>query len=209
MPDLIQLSDRSDVTPGLRRDLVDCWVQVTRGGGAAGFPFPPVAENDLAPVLDALIARLRPDRERLLVALHGTVPVGWAHLSRDPNPLIPHWGAVNHLQTLPTHRKRGVGTALMNHARDVARDEMGLRRLHLSARSGMGLETFYERLGWREAGRWAKALPPAPDGTLDGTVHGGTLDGGTLDGGTLDGRTLDGRTLDGAPGEVLMVLTPL
>lgn len=31
-----------DVPPLLRQDLIDCWVEVTNAGGAAGFPFPPV-----------------------------------------------------------------------------------------------------------------------------------------------------------------------
>ncbi|GHC83534.1 hypothetical protein [Streptomyces flavofungini] len=30
------------VTPEVRRVLIDCWVDVTNAGGAAGFPFPPI-----------------------------------------------------------------------------------------------------------------------------------------------------------------------
>jgi GNAT superfamily N-acetyltransferase len=88
-------------------------------------------------------------------------------LSRDPNPLIAHWGCVNHLQTLPAHRKQGVGTALMNDLRRIARDEMHLEQLHLAARGGQGLEHFYVRLGWREVGRWPKALRLSPSDTQD------------------------------------------
>lgn len=46
----------------------------------------------------------------------------------------------------------------MNEVRRIAREEMGLEQLHLAARSGVGLETFYGRLGWKEIGRWPGAL---------------------------------------------------
>lgn len=65
---------------------------------------------------------------------------------------------MRHLQTHPRFRGRGIGVALMRWLRVVARDELGVRRLHLAARGGLGLEEFYERLGWREVGRWPGAL---------------------------------------------------
>lgn len=166
MPDLIQLTDRTDVTPALREGLIACWLEVTNGG-AAGFPFPPVHQRDVAPVLDALISRLHPDRERLLAARTGAALLGWVTLSRDPNPLIAHWGSVNHLQTVPSQRKRGVATALMHYLHRIARDEMHLEQLHLAARGGLSLENFYIRLGWREVGRWPKALRLSPEETHD------------------------------------------
>jgi GNAT superfamily N-acetyltransferase len=156
MPDLIQLTDCSDVTPALREGLITCWTEVVDGDGAAGLPFPPVPVGDVPSVLDALVARLHPDRERLLIARSGSALAGWVALSRDPNPLIARWGRVDHLQTRPSHRKRGIATALMSDLHRIARDEMGLERLHLAARGGQGLEHFYARLGWREAGRWTR-----------------------------------------------------
>ena len=160
MTDLIQLTARSDVTPALRRGLIDCWTRVVCDGGEDGFPFPSVRSRDVTPVLDALLTRLHPHRERLFVARTGPVVTGWVVLGRDPNPLIPHWGSVNHLRTLPSHRKRGVGTALMRRLHRVAREEMGLERLQLTASGGHGLEHFFQRLGWRVAGRWPKAVHP-------------------------------------------------
>ncbi|MFC5745030.1 GNAT family N-acetyltransferase [Actinomadura rugatobispora] len=170
MTDLIQLTDRSDVTPALRRGLIDCWTRVTNGDGEAGFPFPPVHAHNVAPVMDALITRLHPHRERLLVARCGAALTGWVALSRDPNPRIAHWGSVNLLQTLPSHRKRGVGTALMRRLHHIAREEMRLERLQLAARGGLGLEHFYERLGWREVGRWPKSVCPGKNGTRDEVI---------------------------------------
>jgi hypothetical protein len=55
----------------------------------------------------------------------------------------------------------------MNDLRRIARDEMHLEQLHLAARGGQGLEHFYVRLGWREVGRWPKALRLSPSDTQD------------------------------------------
>ena len=136
-------------------------------GGAAGFPFLPVDASIVSPVTDELIAGLSPGRSRLLVALAGDSLAGWAHLRRDPGPLIAHWGTISHLQTLPPLRGQGIGSALMVWARQVAREEMSLEQLRLAARSGMGLGRFYARLGWREIGRWPGALRLAQDDDRD------------------------------------------
>ena len=85
----------------------------------------------------------------------------------DPSPLVAHWGSVAHLQTHPAHRRKGIGATLMCEVRRIARDELGLEQLRLAARGGMGLEVFYARLGWREVGRWPRALRLAPDDTRD------------------------------------------
>ena len=100
-----------------------------------------------------------PDR-RLLVAVAGGALAGWVHLERHSSPVIAHWGLISHLQTLPAVQGQGIGGALMTHARQVARQEMGLEQLHLAVRGGMGLEHFCARLGWREIGRW-----PGRDGS--------------------------------------------
>jgi GNAT superfamily N-acetyltransferase len=198
MPDLIQFTDCSDVTPALRDGLISCWTEVANGDGPSGFSSPPVRAADVPPVLDAFIAHLHPDRERLLIALSGASLAGWVTLSRDPNPLIAHWGHVNHLQTRPSHRKRGIATALMNDLRRIARDEMRLEQLHLAARGGLGLENFYGRLGWREIGRWPRPLcPPTPS-------HGPPSP-------FQDALSPSSLSLsqNGPPDEVLMVLSPL
>ncbi len=161
-----QRCDPGQVSARLRQELIDCWITVSNAGGAAGFPFPPVDTAIVSPVADELIAGLSPDR-RLLIAVAGDVLAGWVHLWRDPNPVIAHWGSISHLQTLPALRGRGIGGALMRHARRVARQEMGLEQLHLAARGGMGLEHFYARLGWRETGRWPHALRLAPGDDRD------------------------------------------
>jgi len=84
----------------VRQELTACWIAVTNAGGAAGFPFPPVNASHVAPAVDTLAARLDPQRNRILLARSGGTLAGWVALSRDPSPLIAHWGTVNHLQTL-------------------------------------------------------------------------------------------------------------
>ncbi|WP_443334829.1 GNAT family N-acetyltransferase [Streptomyces sp. CCNWLW238] len=83
-----------------------------------------------------------------------------AHSRRRPRPwaLISHWGTLHHVQTRTTVRGQGIGAALMNEVRRIARDEMDLEQLDLAARGGVGLESFYGRLGWKETGRWPGAL---------------------------------------------------
>lgn len=162
-----QYFDSAQVSAGLRQGIIACWIMVSNAGGAAGFPFPPVDDGIVAPVADDLIAGLSPDRSRLIVTRVGDFLAGWVHLQRHLSPVVAHWGTISHLQTLPAFRGQGVGSALMTSARQIARQEMGLEQLHLAARSGMGLERFYARLGWREIGRWPGALRLAPGADRD------------------------------------------
>jgi GNAT superfamily N-acetyltransferase len=130
-------------------------------------PVPPVNAGHVAPAVDAIAARLDPQRCRILLARIDGALAGWVAVSRDPSPLVAHWGTVSHLQTQLAYRSHGVGSALMHRLREVARDEMGLEQLHLAARGGTGLEDFYARLGWRVTGRWPAKLRLAPDDTRD------------------------------------------
>jgi GNAT superfamily N-acetyltransferase len=157
-PLISQITSPEQISPGLRRELIDCWILVSNAGGAAGFPFPPVDITHVAPVADQLFAGLSADRSRLLLAWAGGTLLGWVHLHRNPNPVIAHWGTISHLQSLPSARGQGIGSALMAHARQVARSQMGLEQLHLAVRGGTGLEHFYTRLGWTVTGRWPGAL---------------------------------------------------
>ncbi|MGW2113626.1 GNAT family N-acetyltransferase [Streptomyces sp. NPDC001948] len=95
---------------------------------------------------------------RLLTAHLDGQLAGWLCLRRDPWALISHWGTLHHVQTRTAMRGQGIGNALMNEVRRIARDEMDLEQLRLAARGGIGLETFYGRLGWKETGRWPGAL---------------------------------------------------
>jgi GNAT superfamily N-acetyltransferase len=162
-----QIHHPHQIDSGLTGELIDCWVTVSNAGGAAGFPFPPVTVADVAPVAEQLIAGLKPQRSRLILATLDGVLAGWLNIRRDTYPLVAHWGTIHHVQSHIAFRGRGIGSALMNHARTAARDEMGLEQLHLAVRAGAGLEDFYRRLGWREIGRWPGALRLAPGDDRD------------------------------------------
>ena len=158
-----QLTSPAEVTPELRQALLECWVDVTNAGGAAGFPYPPIDETDAATALDRLLDTLDPHTSRVLSAWVGGELAGWLNIRRDAFALIAHWGTLHHVQTRTQRRGKGIGAALMNRVRAIARDEMGLEQLHLAARAGVGLETFYSRLGWKEIGRWPGALRLSTD----------------------------------------------
>lgn len=162
-----QATTTRDVDPDRRQALIDCWVDVSNAGGAAGFPFPPIDQRDAAPALDAILGNLAPQTCRILMALDGDDLVGWLNIRRDAFALIAHWGTLHHVQTRTDRRGQGIGVALMKKAHAVARDQMGLEQLHLAARAGVGLETFYERLGWKEIGRWPGALRLGPGDDRD------------------------------------------
>ncbi|MFF0739542.1 GNAT family N-acetyltransferase [Streptomyces sp. NPDC004111] len=169
---LRQLTSPGAATPALRRALAACWVEVTNAGGAAGFPFPPIGQEQAAEAVDALAGSLAPETSRILLATTDADAaadglVGWLHIRRDAFRLTAHWGTLHHVQTRPAVRGRGYGAVLMAEVRRVAREEMGLEQLHLAARGGAGLETFYARHGWRETGRRPGVLRFAPDGSDD------------------------------------------
>ncbi|MGW0538369.1 GNAT family N-acetyltransferase [Streptomyces sp. NPDC003032] len=167
LPTLRLSSSPDDVTPALRQALTECWIEVTNAGGAAGFHVPPIDARHAAPAVDRLVSRLTPVASRLVTAWLGEELVGWLNVRRDPSELVAHWGTLHHVQTRTAVRGLGVGSALMREARRVARDDMGLEQLHLTARGGQGLENFYGRLGWHEVGRWPAAFRLGPGNDQD------------------------------------------
>jgi len=131
---------------------------VTNAGGAVGFPFPPVDDGHVRPVLEAMVGALAPAGDRLLLATLDGQLAGWLLLKLNAGALTRHWARVVRVQTALEHRSRGVGRALMDEVARSARDDLGLHQLHLELRAGLGLEDFYGRLGWEQVGRWPGAL---------------------------------------------------
>jgi GNAT superfamily N-acetyltransferase len=153
------LTHPAQVTPELRRALITCWRDVANAGGAVGFAeLVPVTEDDVAPVLDEIVAGLDPRLGRLLVATRGSDLAGWLLLTGNANPVVAHWGRMTRLQTAPTARGTGVGRALMTELHRSAGEDLGLDSLRLEVRGGWGLEAFYEEFGWTVVGRWPGAL---------------------------------------------------
>nr|WP_237694038.1 GNAT family N-acetyltransferase [Streptomyces sp. SID2888] len=169
-PAITQISRPQDATAAIRRELTDCWTAVINDGGAVvpmDCPLPPVTAPVLEPAMERIVRGLSPQRSRLLLATVDGALAGWLLLRREQHPLVAHCGVVNHVQTHLRFRGLGIGAALMRHTTVAAREEMGLERLQLSARSGLGLEDFYRKAGWTEVGRWPGALRVAPGDDRD------------------------------------------
>ncbi|MEU9890115.1 GNAT family N-acetyltransferase [Sphaerisporangium sp. NPDC051011] len=167
VPVFLQVTDARELSPEMWRELIECWAAVSNAGGAVGFPFPPVGFDEVAVVADRLITGLDPERSRLLLALVDGTLAGWLNVRKNADPLIAHWGTVHHVQTHTGFRGRAIGVALMHELCRLAREEMALEQLRLAARGGAGLEAFYERLGWKEIGRWPGALRFGPGDDRD------------------------------------------
>ncbi len=146
------------VDPTLQKQLLECWRDVTNAGGAVGFPFPPVSDEQVLSSLESMIQMLaEPDNRLLLATINGEL-AGWLLLAGNTNELTAHWARVLRVQTALGFRKIGVGRALMAEVARAAAEDLTLDQLHLELRSGMGLEAFYQSCGWREIGRWPAAL---------------------------------------------------
>lgn len=141
----------------MRQSLADCWRDVSNAGGAVGFPFPPVHDEQVLSVLDALVASLNETR-RILVADVGGELAGWLVLAGNTSRVTAHWAKVQRVQTALAFRGRGMGLALMAEVERLACRDLGLQHLYLELRSGLGLEAFYERCGWCRIGVWPRAL---------------------------------------------------
>ena len=144
----------------LRGQLLACWTDVTNAGGAVGF-VPPVTADDVAPVLDAMLRRVRRGREVLALLRVDGEPAGFAVLSLSEGPLRQHWATVLRVQVHPSRQGQGLGRVLMTGVHAIARTR-GLEFLHLTVRGGEGIEPFYRRLGYEEFGRMPGAIRVAP-----------------------------------------------
>lgn len=147
------LKESDPVDLGLRR----CWIDVSNAGGAVGFPFLPVSEEQMNEAMRRLINDVASGSLLVFVAECDEELLGWVSLRLNQSALTGHWANVERLQSRPEHRSEGVGRklviALVEHAAKI-----GLEQLRLVLRSGEGLEGFYGELGWTEIGRHPAAL---------------------------------------------------
>jgi GNAT superfamily N-acetyltransferase len=138
---------------GLRR----CWLDVSNEGGAVGFPFVPVSEDEMRDAMRRLVDDVASGSLVLFVAESGDELISWVSLRLNRSDLTRHWARVERLQSRPEHRTEGVGRKLMAAVVEHAATS-GLGQLRLVLRGGEGLETFYGQLGWIEVGRHPAAL---------------------------------------------------
>ncbi|WP_319461676.1 GNAT family N-acetyltransferase [Micromonospora sp. RTP1Z1] len=154
-----------DLTPALREQLVDLWVDVTNAGGAVGF-VAPVTAAEVWPMAAATFADIADGPDRLLVGYEGGRPAGILIIADNRFHLKTHYRVLKRVMVHPGTQGRGYGVALMREAERLGR-ERGLAALHVTVRGGLGLESFYDRLGYREVGRLPGALRLAPGDDRD------------------------------------------
>ncbi|MFI7063541.1 GNAT family N-acetyltransferase [Kribbella sp. NPDC050124] len=145
---------------GLRADLLDTWIAATDAGGAVGFTAPAPVEL-VAETLDEALGRVAAGVDGLGVLHNGERYVGMGLLVSRGSALQAHWRTVLRVMVHPEHQGGGAGRMLMEGLRGTAAD-LGLEQLQLTIRDGLGLETFYESLGYRVVGRHPRAVRVAP-----------------------------------------------
>ncbi|SCF33456.1 Acetyltransferase (GNAT) domain-containing protein [Micromonospora viridifaciens] len=145
-----------ELTPELREQIVALWVDVTNAGGAVGF-VAPVAAAEVRPLAEETFAGVADGPDRLLAGYEGDRLVGILVIADNRFHLTTHWRVLKRVMVHPKTQGRGYGAALMREAERIGR-ELGLAALHVTVRGGLGLESFYGRLGYREVGRLPRAL---------------------------------------------------
>jgi GNAT superfamily N-acetyltransferase len=153
------------LTPELRRRLVQIWADVTNAGGAVGL-VPPVSAAEVEPLARKAFSSLGTNRY-LVVLDVGDEPAAWLLLDGNERPLMRHWMWVKLVQVDPKYQGRGLGQRLLEAAATIAREHLGLEMLRLTARAGTGVDRFYARLGWQEAGRVPGIIRVAPGDDRD------------------------------------------
>ncbi|MGI5214901.1 N-acetyltransferase family protein [Plantactinospora sp. CA-290183] len=153
------------LTTELTDEVVRLWTAATNAGGAVGF-VPPVTEEDVRPLARATLARTGAGPDRLLVGYEGDRLVALLFVTDPGFWLKAHWRLLTRVMVHPDRQGQGHGLALMRAAERVARTN-GWAALHVTVRSGHGLERFYKGLGYQEVGRLPGALRVAPGDDRD------------------------------------------
>lgn len=159
------------LTAGLRADLLDCWVEAVNAGGSIGF-VAPVTEDDVRPVAEAAFDAVERGPDRLLAGFDADGrAVAWCLFVSPRFALAEHWRTLKRVMVHPKAQGRGHGSALLREAERLARAS-GWRALQLTVRGGEGLERFYAAAGYREIGRFPRALRVGPHDFRDEiTMH--------------------------------------
>ena len=141
---IVNVAERPELLPDLAAWLKREWSGYY-AGGAPGGPAAPMStaqiEDDLRPWLDATCIPLG------LVALEGGMIVGTVALREFALHTQPRYRpGVGGLHVLETHRRRGIGTALLRAGTDAAR-ALGYPEVYVSTSVVGGI---LARLGWEE-----------------------------------------------------------
>lgn len=154
-------------TPPVRRMLRELLIETVAEGGSVSFMHPLAPEAADAFWDGALAAAARNERV-ILGAWDGDLLVATVTLLLDCPPNQPHRAEIAKMMTRPSHRGRGIATALMRTAEAMA-STRGRTLLVLDTATDEGAAPLYERLGYTLAGEIPEyALKP--HGGLTGTL---------------------------------------
>lgn len=120
-------------------------------GGSIGFLQPCAPATALAFWRDQVIPKLADRQLALFVARDGDAIVGTVQLHLDTPPNQPHRVDVAKMMVAPSHRRQGVGRALLDAALAAAAAQ-GRTLATLDTRSGDPSQRLYEAAGFEIAG---------------------------------------------------------
>lgn len=141
-------------------------VDTVAQGGSVSFMHP-LALDDAQAFWDASLAQAARGVRFVLGAFDGDTLVGTVTLHCDCPPNQPHRGEIAKMMTAVSHRGRGVGSALLREAEQMARQQ-GRTLLVLDTAVDEGATGFYEKLGYTLAGM-IPDFALKPHGGLTGT----------------------------------------
>jgi len=147
-------------------NLLTLWHKVSEAGGAVGFA-PPVSRAQVAPLAARSVGDVRDGNLRAIALTRGRELIGAAFLQggrRDG--VTAHTGEITRVMIDPDLQGTGLGRVLMDAVLGLAA-EVGLERVSLSVRAGLGLEEFYAKFGFVEYGRRPGWLRLAADDDRD------------------------------------------
>jgi ribosomal protein S18 acetylase RimI-like enzyme len=154
-------------SPPIRSMLSELIIEVVANGGSVSFMHPMPIEQAEAFWKNSLAAAARGERV-VLGAFDGEILVGTVTLLLDCPPNQPHRGEIAKMMTRLSHRHRGIATALLQKAEQIAiaRDKT---LLVLDTAVDDGAAPFYEKQGYTLTG----LIPDfalTPHGKLTGTL---------------------------------------
>lgn len=146
----------ADPGTGLAEAFASLWVEVTRAGGAVGFPAD-APETDIRALAARTVDDVRAGTLKMVVAGEPSQLLGVVFLRPGTGPVVSHRAEMIRLMVAPDAQGSGLGTMLIDAAIRLAGD-LGLDQLLASARGGTGLPGFYVARGWTEVGCFPAAL---------------------------------------------------
>lgn len=142
-----------DVAPADVEGLVSLFIGCVDSGASMGY-LAPLSASDCAEYWRSIVAELSGGYRVLIVARDapdGPI-VGSAQLVAASRPNGRYRAEVQKVMVRPSHRRRRLGTQLVEHIETIAR-ERRITLLHLDTSEGpSGARELYERLGYSYAG---------------------------------------------------------